>query len=321
MASKFQFAVPWRMRLLPLVCWLIGWIFSSPLPARPQADRQRPKILGLSHVAISVHDMKPLRMFYEDILGFNSPFTLQHPDGSDWIVNLKVNDQQFIELVEEPAKADGPLSHFALYTDNAKLFAEQVKARGVQLAAEPHTGQVGNEFFSLRDPDGHLIEVVEYKPGSRTAQDKGLFLPASRASEHLLAVGIRVRSSPLSIRFYREVLGLREVARVAPSASDPGAVVLRVPDGKEEVVLLLFKELPSLQAKPAEDFVCLADHPEAGHSDDPSTAGRGMCMPATRSAAEPRIVYDPEGMRIKLVKTVPAHPKGTPAGSRTGHEH
>src|SRR5215472_5856802 len=31
-------------------------------------------------------------------------------------------------------------------------------------------GQIGNKNFNIKDPDGHIVEIVEYQPDSWTAQ-------------------------------------------------------------------------------------------------------------------------------------------------------
>ena len=79
----------------------------------------RPKILGVAHLAVFVSDLPKARAFYEDLLGFEEPFTLPKPDGSVEIAFVKINDQQWIELFNRPKAGEGQLNHIAIYTDNA----------------------------------------------------------------------------------------------------------------------------------------------------------------------------------------------------------
>src|SRR5580692_8654326 len=83
-----------------------------------QQDTRRPHILGIAHVGIYANDLDRTRAFYKDFLGFGEPFSLKREDGTEWIVNIKINDLQYIELFAEKRKSGGPLGHFALYTDN-----------------------------------------------------------------------------------------------------------------------------------------------------------------------------------------------------------
>ena len=46
-------------------------------PAQPQ----RPKILGLAHIALFTADVEKSRRFYKDFLGYCEPFDLKNPDG------------------------------------------------------------------------------------------------------------------------------------------------------------------------------------------------------------------------------------------------
>lgn len=76
---------------------------------------KRPKILGIAHVAFYVSDLAKARTFYEDFLGFaEEPFTLKKNDGSDRIVFIKINDNQYVELFAEEPGNDGRLSHISV---------------------------------------------------------------------------------------------------------------------------------------------------------------------------------------------------------------
>ena len=55
-----------------------------------------PRILGLSHMAVFVSDLRKARSFYEDFLGYQEPYVLKREDGSDRIVFIKINDYQYI---------------------------------------------------------------------------------------------------------------------------------------------------------------------------------------------------------------------------------
>jgi lactoylglutathione lyase len=283
-----------------VACLLLGVLVAQPLFA--QAEGQRPRVLGLSHIALYVSDLKIARLFYEESLGFHESYTLRRLDGTERIVNLKVNDEQFLELFAEPASGDGRMSHFALYTDDARSLAQRLATRGVRIIDSVHKGQTGNEFFSLRDPDGHLVEIVEYKPDGLTLQDRGRFLSPSRVSNHILQVGIRVGSLALSLRFYRDILGFQEVSRTAPSGTQPGSVVLRVPDGEDQIRLLLYREYPAPYQRIVENYVCLARSSLSTRTPDSPIRPQHKvpAMPTSNAAEAGLDLYDPDGMHIRL---------------------
>jgi lactoylglutathione lyase len=258
------------------------------------------------------------RLFYEESLGFSVPYTLKRPDGTDWIVNVKVNDEQYLELFAERRKDDGQLSHFALYTDDAKELANQLQARGIHIVDSLHRGQNGNVFFSVRDPDGHLIEIVEYKPDGLTLQDRGHFMPPSRVSNHILHIGLRVGSLLLSMRFYQDTLGFHVVSRTAPSDTQPGSVVLRVPDGEDQIRLLLYREYPAPNQRVVENYFCLArSQVSTRPPDSPSKPQNEVpAMPTSDSAKAGLDLYDPDRMHIRL--EIPPSPKQRLTSSAPG---
>jgi lactoylglutathione lyase len=81
-----------------------------------QDSPKRPKVLGVAHMALYVSDLAKARAFYKEFLGFDEePFTLKKTDGSERIVFIKINDQQYLELFAEDPKADGRLNHAKLH--------------------------------------------------------------------------------------------------------------------------------------------------------------------------------------------------------------
>jgi hypothetical protein len=58
----------------------------------------RPRILGISHMALFVSDLQKSRWFYEDFLGYAEPYNLKRDDGSVRIAFIKSNENQYIEL-------------------------------------------------------------------------------------------------------------------------------------------------------------------------------------------------------------------------------
>ena len=74
----------------------------------------RPKVIGVAHMAVYVSDLAKARTFYKEFLGFDEePFTLKKSDGSERIVFIKINDQQYLELFAEDPKTDGRLNHIS----------------------------------------------------------------------------------------------------------------------------------------------------------------------------------------------------------------
>src|SRR5271167_858792 len=127
------------MRLLALLLFFLG---ACSLAA--QSETGRPRILGIAHVAVHADDLGKARAFYEDFLGFEEAFTEKHQDGADWIVFVKINDQQYLELSTDRHDR-GELSHFAFYTDNAAGLRDYLARRGIAELGPLHKGNIGND--------------------------------------------------------------------------------------------------------------------------------------------------------------------------------
>src|SRR6185369_4266177 len=79
-------------------------------PAAPPAGTPppaRPRVLGISHVALWVHDIAASRAFYKDFLGFGEPYSLPKVGDPNLLhlTFIKINDRQVIELFPETQPA------------------------------------------------------------------------------------------------------------------------------------------------------------------------------------------------------------------------
>src|SRR6266850_8053561 len=84
------------------------------------AQPQRPRVLGVAHIALYVSDIEKSRAFYKDFLGFGEPFQLNNPDGSLSLTFIKVNDRQYIELFPEKTANTDRLLHISIEVENAE---------------------------------------------------------------------------------------------------------------------------------------------------------------------------------------------------------
>ena len=85
-------------------------------------EAQRPRILGLPHVAYRVNDMPEAIAFYTDFFGYEVPYTLpRSTDRGEELVWIKINDRQSVELFpgSEVAPDSDRMYHFAVETDDA----------------------------------------------------------------------------------------------------------------------------------------------------------------------------------------------------------
>jgi catechol 2,3-dioxygenase-like lactoylglutathione lyase family enzyme len=218
---------------------------------------ERPRILGLAHVALRVSDIEKSRAFYKDFLGFAEPFHLDNSDGSLALTFIKINDRQYLELFPGLQPGADRLDHVALETDNAERMRLYLAARGVKVPDRVPKGRIGNLNFNITDPDGHAIEIVEYAPDGWSMRENGKSLPASRISDHLLHAGILVGNLDAAMRFYGGVLGFHEIWRGSSNGRVLSWVNMQVPDGGDYIEFMLYRDLPPPDKRGVEHHICL----------------------------------------------------------------
>lgn len=135
-------------------------------------------IRGLGHVAYKVKDFERSVKWYTQILGLEEAFRTYRDDGTLWIVYLKVNDDNFIELFENPQgeKAETPqlgMQHLCLHVDDLRATLEALAQRGHAIAGEPRVGRDGALQYWITDPDGNRLELMELVPGCKQLASLG----------------------------------------------------------------------------------------------------------------------------------------------------
>jgi catechol 2,3-dioxygenase-like lactoylglutathione lyase family enzyme len=303
--SNFRARRSTVMRCFSIVIFVVASLFA-------QTNIDRPHILGIAHVAFRVSDLSKTGAFYENFLGFAAPISLAVENGQSAIALVKVNDVQYIELLQGDARSQGQVDHFALYTNDLAAMRDYLLAERIPLLREIHQGRVGNAFLTIRDPDGHPLEILQYSPTSLTGQSIGKFMPADRISNHIAHVGILVRSADSAMKFYRDVLGFREISRRGGNAGQSERVDLQTPDGIDYIELLPFSGVPSPTDLKAQNHLGLAiadvSKTVAGlQSRLAGSASKSLIAVKTGGGLPPRAdLFDPDGARIEIMESVSA---------------
>jgi lactoylglutathione lyase len=209
----------------------------------------RPKVLGVAHMAVFVKDLEKTRTFYEEFLGFAEPFTLPKKTGGGVrIAFIKINNHQYFEIFNEADRDEGQLNHISFYTDDADRMYRYLKAAGVAVMGDKGAvgkGQTGNKNFNVQDPDGHIVEIVEYQPDSWTAREAGKFMPATRIADRILHVGVLAGDLDKSLKFYGGILGFQEFWRGGGSPRALSWVNMRPAEGDDYLELMLYGKRPA----------------------------------------------------------------------------
>jgi catechol 2,3-dioxygenase-like lactoylglutathione lyase family enzyme len=305
------------MKRLAISLWL-AICFSGSVAADVV---KRPRVLGLSHMAIFVSDLQKARAFYEDFLGYQEPYVLKREDRTDRIVFIKINDNQFIELFAENPKQDGHLNHIAFFTDSAQNMYDYLASRGIKVPDKVTKGRIGNLNFNIVDPDGHTVEIVQYEPDSWTSREQGKFMPDTRVSMRMAHVGVMVGALEASLKFYRDVLGFQEFWRGSSSGTELSWVNMRVPDGDDYLELMLYAKPPDAEQMGGKNHICLLtpDIYKAVAMLESRPARKNYIRPIEvkigKNGKRQVNLFDPDGTRIELMEPNTVDGKAVPSST------
>jgi catechol 2,3-dioxygenase-like lactoylglutathione lyase family enzyme len=285
------------------------------------AEPRRPKILGVAHIAIFAKDLERSRAFDRDFLGFQEPYVLKDHHGSLSMTFFKINDRQYIELSPEKVPDSDRLNHIAIETDDAEAMRAYLGSKGVKVPEKVSKGRIGNSNFTVKDPEGHDLEIVQYEPDGWTMREKGKFMSDTRISKRLMHVGIIVTDVDSEMKFYTGILGFREIWRGSKSGKTLSWINLKVPDGSDYLEFMLYQEAPlatdrgsahhlALEVPSAKAAVAaLSGRPYREHYSKPIEIRVGVNRKRQVN------LFDPDGTRTELMEPVTVD--GKPAPSST----
>jgi lactoylglutathione lyase len=286
-------------------------------------EPQRPPIIGISHMAFYVHDMNKTLAFYKTFLGFDQPYSLTNKDGTLHLTWIKINDRQSIELFPETNAASDRLYHVALETDDAIGMRNYLAARGIKVPDKVPRGKIGNLNYFIHDPDGHIVEIVQYEPDGWTMLTRGKFMPDTRISTNMPHLGILVGNVEAAKSFYEGKLGFHEIWRGAKNPVVLSWIHEAIPEGNGFFEFMLYSTLPDPDKRGKYHHLCLevpdvekakaileARAPRIGY-DKPMEVQIGVNRKRQLN------VYDPDGTRVELMEPrtidgVPAPPSAAP---------
>src|SRR5688572_7810061 len=220
--------------LAPIVRLHRNVAFACVLAAlcRPAPAAERPRLLGISHAAFRVGDVAKARAFYQDLLGYTVEPTR---DG----LRVAVNDRQYVSVRAGLVPSEDRLDHLALETDDVEAMRRSLHARGASVSAMGQD-ESGNRAFTVRDPEGWTIEVVQHAP--RTWPRAAPFSPAA-LSRRILHAGVLVGDLDAANRFYGGVLGLVETWRGSRTGTELSWTNMKLPEGDDYIEFMLYAKL------------------------------------------------------------------------------
>ncbi|HMD77394.1 MAG TPA: VOC family protein [Terracidiphilus sp.] len=175
----------------------IAFTAAAQMPDNPLT---RPKITGISHIAVYTSNPAATDHYYREIVGAVKLPDPENPQG----VRYALSATQFIEVLPLPGGAGiNRLDHTAWNTDDAETLRRYLGSKSWKVPGQIEKGADGSLWFAVKDPEGNKVEFVQ-----PPAQIKPLVAPAA-IGRHIIHMGFLVHSRAVEDTFYRDLLGFR----------------------------------------------------------------------------------------------------------------
>ncbi len=291
---------------LPIVASLAVVVASASLASVKTPER--PRVLGISHVAFRVSDLAAARAFYEDFLGYRAASAAAGTDGPGGPVLVPVNDRQYVELRPGLPPEEDRLDHLALETDDVEAMRRYLAARAMDVPARIAKDAAGNLAFTVRDPEGHAVELVQHARDGWPRRARKSPPGTNPVSRRILHAGILVGDLSEATRFYGDVLGFTETWRGSSSGTVLSWTNMKVPEGTDYVEFMLYGELLAPNARGTQHHLCLEvsdmEQARARLEERPyrSSYPQTLEVRVGRNRKRQLNLFDPDGTRVELME-------------------
>jgi lactoylglutathione lyase len=222
-------------------------IFSN-VKLEQEATAERPRIVGIANIAVKVDNLDEARKFYANVLGMAEAFHTKDRDVPGDLACFKVNDHQYVEVSPTlQSESEDRLIRIGFETTDAQKLRDYLAKKGIQAPAAVDQDLNGNRSFTVKDPDGHTVEFVQYMGGSIHSRNFGKYMPDTRISDHLLHVGVRVTDPAKADGFYKDILGFRLQWKGGRTDDRVEWISLMVPDGYDWLEYMVGQTTPTPQ--------------------------------------------------------------------------
>ncbi len=179
---------------------VLSTVTLSAVAQMPDTPIRRPKITGISHIAVYTSDAAATDHFYREIMGAVKASDPENSKG----VRYMVSATQFIEVLPLPADAGiNRLDHTAWKTEDAQALRRYLGSKSYKVPDHVERGADGSFWFDVKDPEGNKVEFVQ-----PPANPKPVSAPDA-IGHHMIHVGYLVHSRALEDTFYRDLLGFK----------------------------------------------------------------------------------------------------------------
>jgi catechol 2,3-dioxygenase-like lactoylglutathione lyase family enzyme len=268
--------------------------------ASAQSAMPRPPITGVSHICMYASNVAATEHFFVFNIGAAKAPDPENSAGQRYYVSAT----QFIEVLPLPqGKTATLLDHVAFITTDAEGLRNYFVAYNAA-PGELQTGRDGSRWFKVNDPEGNIIEFVQYS-GQQPV------LPAyNPVGSHLIHVGFVTSSYESEDYFFKGLLGFRPYWY---GSSAPGAIswmMQQVPDGTDWMEYMLSSGAPGTPHP--QQALGGSNHVSIGVMDMAATAatlkkdnrlGVGSNGPKVGPDGKWQLnLFDPDGNRIEIME-------------------
>jgi catechol 2,3-dioxygenase-like lactoylglutathione lyase family enzyme len=286
-------------RLLPAAL-----ITALALTAAAQTAPPRPKITGISHLAVYSANAAATDRYYREVVGAAKLPDPENPQGACYALSAT----QFIEVLPLPAGAGvNRLDHVALITSSAEGMRKYLSAKSWKTPAKVEKGADGSRWFAVQDPEGNKIEFVEppHNPPAVAAP--------TAVGHHIIHAGFLVHNRAAEDAFYRDLLGFRPYWFGGMTDAKIDWVSQQVPDGHDWLEYMMSGGPGTgIPADMTQQHLGVLNHLSIGEVSVPDTFKtlEARNQLAGRHDKEPKIgldgkyqfnLYDPDGTRLELM--------------------
>jgi catechol 2,3-dioxygenase-like lactoylglutathione lyase family enzyme len=261
----------------------------------------RPKITGISHLAVYTADAAATERYYVGSIGAVKLADPENPKG----VRYALSAAQWVEVLPlPPGVGINRLDHTAWTTESAEGLRKYLAAKGWKTPAAVKKGTGGSRWFSVLDPEGNTVEFVQPSGKPVAAPDA--------VGHHIIHVGFMVHSREAEDKFYKEILGFRAYWFGGMHPEKLDWVSQQTPDGHDWLEYMLVGPGAGIPADMTQNRLGVLDHLSIGEVSVPDAYQKLVAANRLtgKHDAAPKIgldgkyqfnLYDPDGIRLELM--------------------